>query len=67
MDIRNEPYVTITDTYNQKTGEHLKSTCLTASGDLIWEEGPTPSKNVFFLPHYLQAPWLRFWREADIT
>ena len=26
-DIRNLPHVQITDTYNRKTGEHLKSVC----------------------------------------
>ena len=58
-DLRDMSYVQITDTYNRKTGEHLKSVCTSPNGDTIWEEGRTPSKDVAFFPPYLRAPWLK--------
>ena len=59
VDVRNLAHVQITDTYNRKTGEHLKSVCTTPSGDTIWEEGRTPSKDMVFL-NYLEPYWGKF-------
>ena len=56
-DIRNMSYVQITDTYNRKTGEHLRSVCTPPSGDIIWDEGRTPSKDVVLMPVYLKETW----------
>jgi len=56
VDIRNEPHVTITDKYT-KAGEHVSSECRTASGQLIWSEGPNPNKNVVFISGLREVPW----------
>ncbi len=58
-DIRDMSYVQITDTYNRKTGEHLRSLCTSPTGEIIWEEGQTPSKDVVFLD-YLESYWGKF-------
>ena len=50
-DIRDMSYVQITDTYNRKTGEHLKSVCTSPNGDIIWEEGRTSAKDVVFMDY----------------
>lgn len=50
VDIRNEPCIVITDTYDRKTGRHLSTTCKTQDGRLVWEEGPNPNKNIVFFP-----------------
>jgi len=56
-DIRDMSYVQITDTYNRKTGEHLRSVCTSPAGETIWDDGPTPSKNVAFLPVDFRKCW----------
>ena len=64
-DIR-DPHAQITDTYNWKTGEHLKSVCTSPTGDIIWEEGRIPSKDLFFLK-YIKPNWEEFWEEFNET
>lgn len=59
FDPRTVSYINIVDTYNRKTGEHLKSVCTSPSGDTIWEEGRTPAKDVVFLD-YLEPYWGKF-------
>ncbi len=51
FDPRTVSYINIVDTYNRKTGEHLKSVCTTPSGDTIWEEGRTSAKDVVFVDY----------------
>lgn len=59
FDPRTVSYINIVDTYNRKTGEHLKSVCTTPSGDVVWEEERTPSKDVVFMD-YLEPYWGKF-------
>ena len=66
IDIRNLSHAQITDTYNWKTGEHLKSVCTSPTGDIIWEEGRIPSKDLFFLK-YIKPNWEEFWEEFNET
>jgi hypothetical protein len=47
LDIRNQPSIEIVDTYT-KSGKHLGTVAKTLGGDIIWEEGRTPIKDVVF-------------------
>lgn len=51
MDIRNEPSLTITDTYT-KSGQHLKSVLSTEDGTILEESGPNLNKDfvIYFMP-----------------
>ena len=64
-DLRSMSHINIVDTYNRKSGEHLKSVCTSPNGDIIWEEGRTPSKDVFFLD-YLKPHWEKFNETTEI-
>ena len=61
IDIRTQPSVTITDTYT-KQGKHLGSVCKTEEGRIVYEEGPSSSKDVCFFPDYKRELWL-YWEE----
>jgi hypothetical protein len=57
--IRDMSHINIVDTYNRKTGEHLKSVCTSPDGTVIWDDGPNPNKNTVFLD-YLEPYWGKF-------
>ena len=58
FDPRTSSYVNIVDTY-AKSGEHLKSVCTSPNGDIIWDKGRIPSKDMVFLD-YLKPHWGEF-------
>lgn len=46
-DIRDYSYIDVVDLYT-KEGKHLSSTAKTQDGNIVWEEGRLPSKDVTF-------------------
>ena len=48
MDNRNDPYIDVVDIYT-KDGTHLSSRATAPSGEVVWEEGRQPIKDVVMI------------------
>jgi hypothetical protein len=60
MDIRNESYINVVDIYT-KDGTHLSSRATTQNGEIVWEEGRQPGKDVVMIdPGSFEYSW-KYW------